>query len=434
MKRFTTPPVGHPSKGGELVKKLPPNTKHPTPKKTAPKKPPIKFCKMTKILSNSTRKRILVFIDWYLPGYKAGGPVRSVANMLQHLSDKYDFYVVTRNTDYLETEPYPNIEANKWLKISDNQQIMYLSATYVNIRKITNIIKQTEFDTIYINGIYSFYFSILPLFVANRKGKAKIVVAPRGMLSPNSINIKTLRKKMFLSAMRIVGFYKNVIFHFSTRQEAEYAEVLNLRQKRNFVAINLPKNDKIQTISKIEKRVGELFLVSIARISPEKNTMYAIECLSQFKYEGKIRFDLYGAIYDDNYWKNCKKLIAKLPTNIEVNYKGTVDNSLINNVLQEYHFLFLPSRGENFGHSIVESLRCSVPVIISDKTAWQKLSEASAGWDIELSRKKDFAKAIKRALELDNQQYSAMKRNALNYITSHFNIDKILPLYYELFD
>jgi hypothetical protein len=32
-----------------------------------------------------TKKKILVFVDWYLPGYKAGGQIRSVASMVGHL-------------------------------------------------------------------------------------------------------------------------------------------------------------------------------------------------------------------------------------------------------------------------------------------------------------------------------------------------------------
>jgi len=32
-------------------------------------------------MQSKDKKKILVFIDWYLPGYKAGGPVRSMANI-----------------------------------------------------------------------------------------------------------------------------------------------------------------------------------------------------------------------------------------------------------------------------------------------------------------------------------------------------------------
>ena len=37
------------------------------------------------------KPRVLVFIDWYAPGYKAGGPVRSLVNLVDHLRDRIDF-------------------------------------------------------------------------------------------------------------------------------------------------------------------------------------------------------------------------------------------------------------------------------------------------------------------------------------------------------
>ena len=53
------------------------------------------------------RPKVLVFIDWYLPGYKAGGPVRSLANLVDHLRGRVDFHIVTRNTEYTESTSHP---------------------------------------------------------------------------------------------------------------------------------------------------------------------------------------------------------------------------------------------------------------------------------------------------------------------------------------
>ena len=44
--------------------------------------------------------RILVLIDHYLPGDKFGGPVRSVANMVEGLGDFFSFWIVTQDRDY----------------------------------------------------------------------------------------------------------------------------------------------------------------------------------------------------------------------------------------------------------------------------------------------------------------------------------------------
>ena len=49
------------------------------------------------------KPQVLVFIDWYKPYYKAGGPVRSMVNLVEHLSDRIDFHIVTSDRDYMAT-------------------------------------------------------------------------------------------------------------------------------------------------------------------------------------------------------------------------------------------------------------------------------------------------------------------------------------------
>ena len=49
--------------------------------------------------------KILLFIDWFLPGTKSGGPVRSYANLISHFKDDYDFYVITRNVSRVKVRP-----------------------------------------------------------------------------------------------------------------------------------------------------------------------------------------------------------------------------------------------------------------------------------------------------------------------------------------
>ena len=85
------------------------------------------------------KRKILVFMDWFLPGYKAGGPIRSVANMVRALSEDFDFYIVTRNTDLSDDEPYKNIEPNKWCE-KYNAHVYYLSTDNYSKDKIKTLI------------------------------------------------------------------------------------------------------------------------------------------------------------------------------------------------------------------------------------------------------------------------------------------------------
>jgi hypothetical protein len=59
--------------------------------------------------------KLLIFTDWFTPGYKAGGPVRSLLNLTRGLQEEVDIYVFTSNKDLGAKEPYLDIPANEWV-------------------------------------------------------------------------------------------------------------------------------------------------------------------------------------------------------------------------------------------------------------------------------------------------------------------------------
>jgi hypothetical protein len=58
---------------------------------------------------------ILIFIDWFWPGYLAGGPIQSVLALVNSLNDTFNFKIITANTDLNSEKKYENIESNKWI-------------------------------------------------------------------------------------------------------------------------------------------------------------------------------------------------------------------------------------------------------------------------------------------------------------------------------
>lgn len=61
-----------------------------------------------------SKPKILTFVSYYLPGYKAGGPLRTIANMVEHLGNDFEFWIVTRDRDLGDTVPYADVIINEW--------------------------------------------------------------------------------------------------------------------------------------------------------------------------------------------------------------------------------------------------------------------------------------------------------------------------------
>jgi len=106
-------------------------------------------------------------MDWYKPGFKAGGPIRSISNLIDYLSSKFDIFIITRDTDYLETKSYNTINSNQWNEI-DGASVYYLSKSSTTLKSIKKLIKEVNPDIIYCNSLYSPFFTLIPLFLAKR--------------------------------------------------------------------------------------------------------------------------------------------------------------------------------------------------------------------------------------------------------------------------
>ena len=92
-------------------------------------------------------KKVLVFIDWFLPGTKSGGPVRSCANLINHLGGDFEFLVITRDTDYCETEAYKTVKSNEWNKLNEHLSVFYIPEENLNKNFLEELVESTDFDT-----------------------------------------------------------------------------------------------------------------------------------------------------------------------------------------------------------------------------------------------------------------------------------------------
>lgn len=359
------------------------------------------------------KPKILLFIDWYIPGYKAGGPIRSCANMIAALKDECDFYVVTRDSDYTENQAYEDVVSDRWQSGRWGEQVYFFSEKSLNRKSLRKLIMEFEFDYAYVNGIYSYYFSILPLILCRKRKPKKIIVATRGMLASSAIEVKSSKKRLFLNLARFAGIYKNVIFH-ATKTEEWNDIKKTINPKANIVlAENFPLAIPALKSKKSTKEKGVLKLINLARISPEKNLLFVFKCLKNIK--GKVIFSVYGPVYDQDYFSLCKKEAENLPKSVEVDFKGALKPEMVGMELQAHDLFIMPSKGENFGHSISESLSNGTPVLISDQTPWNDVNEMCCGAALPLDQVQLFEKFIQQMLDFSVDEHQKWIDSALQF-------------------
>ena len=349
----------------------------------------------------------LIFSGFYLPGYKGGGPIRTVANLLHALGEEVKFSLVTSDRDLGDVAPYTSITPDVWTKVSGADAIYLSPRRFFN--KLKSLISSYSGDAIYLNSFFSFRFSILPLILWRiyKPGQA-IILGPRGEFSQGALALKSGKKRSFIALGKALGLYKRVLWHASTEHEAADIRRVMGANAHVRVAIDIaqPGGDVL-----MPRRVADspLRLVFISRISPKKNLLGAIEVLRRVRQP--VVFDVYGPAEDESYWVDCQAAAECLPKNVTFNYCGSLHPSAVPATLAQYDLFFLPTLGENFGHVIAEALSAGLPLLISDTTPWLGLQHKSLGWDLPLDQPDQFAACIEACCNKLPAEYAEWRKN-----------------------
>ncbi len=362
-------------------------------------------------------KSVLIFVSSYLPGYKAGGPIRSIANIVDHVGDECRFHIVTSDRDSGDTTAYPGVMVGHWQKVG-RAEVYYESATRMSFLSLRRLICSTPHDTLYLNSFFAYHATIKPLILRrlNLIPRKTTIVAPRGEFSTGALRLKRVKKQFYLRIADILGLYRGITWQASSKHEEDDIRRCFGLQAAVIVAPNLPSPvDKVVVppVGTRVKSAGSLKIIFLSRIVRKKNLDYALKSLQ--KIQGEIQFNIYGPLEDQKYWAECQKEIELLPGNIKVTYCGSVIHEEVEKIMSEHDLFFFPTLGENFGHVILEAFCASCPVLISDQTPWRGLESMGGGWEFPLEEAGKFQRVLQQCVDMDKEEHEKLSQCAGNY-------------------
>jgi glycosyltransferase involved in cell wall biosynthesis len=368
--------------------------------------------------------KIVCVTDWYLPAFKAGGPVRSLSNLVSALAgNDFEFYVLTRDRDAGDRSPYSGVALEQWTRVG-NAKVLYTGDH--SLRNVRRRINEVNPDVIYVNSFFSSLTrKVLLLHRFGKLGRCAVIVAPRGELSPGALRIKWTKKLTYIRIAARTGLYRDVFWHATADLEkSEIAALLSRyglakepeQQTARFihVASNVPGSvaDKREACAP-EKRAGEVRFIFVSRVSPKKNLLRAMELLAMVR--GQVTFDIYGPVDDAGYWRTCEALIARAPCSLNLHYCGAIPHTEAQQKFSRYHFFLFPTFGENYGHVIAESLAAGCPVVISDKTPWSGLELKNVGWDLPLDDEQRWVQVLQHCVDMGAEDYRRMSLDCIRF-------------------
>ena len=353
-------------------------------------------------------KKILILMGRYLPGYKDGGPLRTIINVTDALGDEYDFYIACFDRDHGDTEPYKNIQYNIWNQVG-KAKVWYVPNEKFTYSTIKQLIR--DVDLVYICGIYDNYAYKTLLLKRINRIRQPVFVASMGTFSKGALSQKSFKKKVFITVCKLLGLFKKISWSVTSDLEARDMQAVLGKKTKYIIAEDLPRSN---VPGRGERDLNENTIVFLSRICPKKNLLGAIKAVSHL--QEKIIFDIYGPKEDLNYWNECEEELKKLPANIIWKYCGNVPTEEVQSVLQKYNIFLFPTLGENYGHVIFEALSVGCVPIISDQTPWSIIDANNAGKILPLSEDlKNFTRALEFILNLSVDEKEKMS-NAVERI------------------
>lgn len=380
-----------------------------------------------------SKKQVLIFLDWFHPAFEAGGPIQSIRNLINRLDNKYEFLVVTSNSDLNTKLDIENSNLNKWI-VKDNFKVIYLTKSRLGLFKIFQIIKKSNSNFIYLNSLFSRKFSLFPLIFAKILN-IKVILAPRGMLGKGALNLKRKKKLLYLKIFRILNLGN--IYKWHATDSVEKNDILNFFGAKSSVQV-APNFSKIipNKLNFKYKEKNHINLFFISRISKKKNLLKVYEILKKVDKNLNLSLSIVGPIDDQFYWDKCHESFQKLKNNnksFNFKYFGAIPNASLTEIFSRNHILLLPTLHENFGHVIVESFQNGCPVIISDQTPWTNLKDKNVGFDISLNEENKFVDAVEFFGFMNQDDFNGWSQSAYDFISSFVDDPNLYDKYIKLF-
>lgn len=373
---------------------------------------------------------LVVCADWFAPGIRAGGPIKSCVNLAMLLGESTEVLVVTSNRDLGAESVYEGLPSDSWVTWRDRARVLYCNGTFARMKAIAKALRSHPQATVYLNSMFSVAGALWPLLWSRLTGsRRKIVLAPRGMLKASALNQKRWKKIPLLRMIWLFGLVKRVTFHATSTDEIE-----EINEAFGRVDVRMISNVPTMPVPSLPVRSflpATAKLCFVGRVHPIKNLKWLLETIREVR--AKCCLTVVGPIEDEAYYGMCQSAIEELPDNVLVEFVGPKSEEDLTQVLMESDAMILPTHGENFGHAIFESLAVGTPVVISDRTIWTELKARQAGWDISLENAAGFVAAIESLAEMSEEEHHSLRLGALKVATDFVEQNEFEEDYKQLF-
>jgi len=362
------------------------------------------------------KKKILSIIDSL--DLKSGGPSHSLVDMA--IANKIN----NINHDILYIGKKIKLKKNTRIKIISLRQSYFKYG--FSFRLIIWLLKnKKKYDLFIIHGIWQFITVVARFLLTN-----KYLIFTHGMLDPyfGKENFKTIKKKIYWKFIEKHNLLKSKFVLTNSRSEL-------IKFKNTFVKTDGIKIKKINygifpkkiNIDICKKKFLKKFkfvknrkvILYISRIDPKKGCDLLIKAFSSIKDKKNYILLIAGNL--DNEYAQYLFKVSKVLDDENIYFIDFLKDDVKYGAILYADCTILPSHGENFGVSVVESLSLKTPVICSNKVGISNIIKKYNSGLISQNNIHHLKFNLEKFFKMNLNQKKILNKNAFKCFNENFN-------------
>ncbi|MEH2051625.1 glycosyltransferase [Nostoc sp.] len=372
--------------------------------------------------------KILHYIPVYAPAWQFGGPVLSVSQLCEGLAALgHEVEVFTSNAGLNNQPELPLNQPviRNGVKVTYFRQEPGMGIHCPGMEQAVTA-RAREFDIIHITGVWQ-RTSGAACKAAKHQGVA-YVVSPRGALGPYSWQQKTAKKILYYLWQERFNMTNAAGIHYTSKQELQECLWLKLPGKSFIIPNGLntefwqPALEEAKIWRKSQNLSEDDFiLLNVGRLHHKKGLDLLPQALTPLQHLN-WRMVFVGSDDDGTKAKLQQQFQAANLSN-RVIFLERCEPKKLPAIYSAANLFVLPSRHENFGNVIVESLACGCPVLISDKVGLHdEVAESDMGW-VRFRVASEWTEAIGELIKFPSKMQT-IKFKSRAWIENLFSIEK----------
>jgi glycosyltransferase involved in cell wall biosynthesis len=381
--------------------------------------------------------KILFVISYFYPALTYGGPAKVAYDLAKELSKENQVTVYT--TDVWDAKR--RIKDSEKLESTKNFRVFYFrniinsiaftSRLFTGFGMVLEYLKtKDKFEIVHIHDVF-----ILPQILIGYLAiiyKKPFVVSPHGVLDPIRTENKAFLKSLMLVIARPVLQNAKTLIATSDDEKKVLLDLgfINVKTVVNGVDVNIENpSTKYLKFNKSDK----LTFLYVGKIHKLKGLEEFVEAVSMVNYDYQVII----AGPDDGGKTDLQDKITKLGLNTRIHFIDFVSEKEKSELFSIADIFIYPSRSEGFSISILEALKYSVPVLITDECNFDEVAIHKAGLVLDAKNLKSNIYSAIKDLNKSLNIFSQMGTNGRKLVESKYSIEamgKQVQKLYEIFN